>query len=121
MARCNVKFDWQLSSRRGLLIDYEYCTGCYTCEVACKQEHNYPVGKWGIKVSEIVLETFDKVTVSYLPFPTDLCDLCARRTSQQELPACVKHCQANCMIYGPIASLVSTMEDKPKTVLFTPK
>ena len=46
-------------ARNGLLIDYEYCTGCHTCEVACKQEHNYPVGKWGIKVNEIVLETFE--------------------------------------------------------------
>ena len=34
----------------GLLIDYEYCTGCQSCEVACKEEHNFPVGKWGIRV-----------------------------------------------------------------------
>ena len=34
----------------GLLIDYEYCTGCQACEVSCKEEHGYPVGKWGIRV-----------------------------------------------------------------------
>ena len=34
----------------GLLIDYEYCTGCQSCEVSCKEEHGYPVGKWGIRV-----------------------------------------------------------------------
>ena len=34
----------------GLLIDYEYCTGCQSCEVACKEEHGYPVGTWGIRV-----------------------------------------------------------------------
>ena len=33
----------------GLLIDYEYCTGCETCVVACKEEHGFPVGKWGIE------------------------------------------------------------------------
>ena len=22
----------------GLLIDYEFCTGCFTCQVACSQE-----------------------------------------------------------------------------------
>ncbi|RLF04803.1 MAG: oxidoreductase, partial [Thermoprotei archaeon] len=31
----------------GLLIDYEYCTGCHTCEVACKQEHNLQPDQWG--------------------------------------------------------------------------
>jgi Fe-S-cluster-containing dehydrogenase component len=108
-------------ARVGLLIDYEYCTGCHTCEVACKQEHDYPVGKWGIKLSEFVLETFDKVAIDYIPFPTDLCDLCGQRTSQGEKPACVKHCQADCMMYGPVAELVKTMETKPKTVLFAPK
>ena len=36
--------------RNGLFIDYEYCTGCYACEVACKQEHNLPVGPRWIKV-----------------------------------------------------------------------
>ena len=34
----------------GLLIDYEYCTGCYSCEVACKNELKLPHGKWGIKL-----------------------------------------------------------------------
>jgi serine/threonine protein kinase len=26
-------------ARYGLLIDYEYCTGCHSCEVACQMEH----------------------------------------------------------------------------------
>ena len=25
--------------REGLLIDYEYCTGCHACEVACAEAH----------------------------------------------------------------------------------
>lgn len=108
-------------SKKGLLIDYEYCTGCHTCEVACKQEHQYPPGKWGIKVNELVMETFHKVAVDYLPFPTDLCDLCHRRTQAGELPSCVKHCQANCMTYGEIGELAQTMEKKAKMVLFAPK
>ena len=36
----------------GLLIDYEYCSGCQSCEVSCKEEHGYPVGKWGIRVMD---------------------------------------------------------------------
>ena len=107
--------------RKGLLIDYEYCTGCHTCEIACKQENEYPAGRWGIKVNEIVLESFDKVEINYLPFPTELCNLCAKRTANGERPSCVKHCQAGCMRYGEISELVTLMEKKPKMVLFTPK
>lgn len=108
-------------SRFGLLIEYDYCTGCHTCEVACQQEHGHPVGKCGIKVTEFVMKTNKPVAIDYLPFPTDLCDLCAKRTAGGELPSCVKHCQAKCMHYGAIADLVQIMENNAKTVLFRPK
>jgi len=65
-------------ARNGLLIEYEYCTGCYTCEVACKQEHNYPAGKWGIKLNEIITEGSDRIRIDYIPFPTEFCDLCGK-------------------------------------------
>jgi Fe-S-cluster-containing dehydrogenase component len=107
--------------RKGLLIDYYYCTGCHSCEVACKQENGLPAGHWGIKVNEIVLESFDRVEVTYLPFPTGLCNLCAGRTAAGELPACVKHCQAACMTYGEVKELVQKMEATPRTVLFAPR
>ena len=68
-------------AKKGLLINYDYCTGCHTCEVACKQEHGYPAGRWGIMVKDCTRETEGKVQVDFLPFPTDLCDLCARRTA----------------------------------------
>ena len=105
----------------GLLIDYEYCTGCHSCEVACKQEHNYPSGKWGIKVDEKVTvdpDKPDKIRVDYLPFPTEFCDLCLARTIRGERPSCVKHCQAWCMYYGTLTELVKLMEDKPRSVLY---
>ena len=106
-------------ARNGLLIDYEYCTGCHTCEVACKQEHSHPVGKWGIKVNEIVLETYDKIAIDYIPFPTEYCDLCVARTAKGEKPTCVKHCQAWCMYHGSIQELVKLMENMPRSVLYT--
>jgi Fe-S-cluster-containing dehydrogenase component len=106
--------------RKGLLIEYEYCTGCHSCEVACKQEHQYPAGKWGIKISEIVTEG-DRLRIDYLPFPTKYCDLCAARVGDGEKPACVKACQAATMWYGEINELAKVMEKKPGSVLFAPK
>ena len=106
---------------KGLLIQYEYCTGCHTCEVACKQEHNYPVGKWGIKLNEIITEGQERIRIDYLPFPTEYCDLCAARTSGGELPSCVKHCQSQCMAYGTLSDLIKLMENKPRSVIYTPR
>ena len=108
-------------AKYGLLINYDYCTGCHTCEVACQQEHDYPAGKNGIKVTEYEYETYTKVCIDNLPFPTDLCDLCINRHKEGELPACVKHCQADCMQFGYLSDLVKEMEDRSKMVLFSPK
>jgi len=107
-------------SEFGLLIEYDFCTGCFSCEVACQQEHRYPAGKCGIKITEFVMQAKKSVSIDYLPFPTDLCDLCGRRTTAGELPSCVKHCQTKCMHYGRVADLVEMMEKHPKTALFRP-
>jgi len=33
-----------------LIVNTDDCVGCYACEVACKQEHNLPVGPRWIRV-----------------------------------------------------------------------
>ncbi len=109
--------------RKALMIDYEYCTGCHSCEVACKQEHNYPVGQGGIHLNEITTTLPNgRIRIDYLPFPTAYCDLCATRTRKKgEVPACVKHCQAQVMEYGLVSDLARKMEKKAHAVMFTPK
>ena len=109
-------------SKHGLLIDYEYCTGCHTCEVACSQEYRWPAGMAGIKVMEIVESLpHDKAYLVYLPFPTELCVLCAARIKKGMEPACVQHCMAACIQHGPVEELAKQMGKKPRTVLFSPR
>ena len=36
----------------GLFIDYQWCTGCHSCEMACKVEHNFGEGVFGVKLFE---------------------------------------------------------------------
>ena len=106
----------------GLLIDYEYCTGCYTCQVACAQEYNWPEGMSGIRVIEVVQRLpNDQAYLTYLPFPTELCILCPSRTRKGLEPACVKHCMASCMKYGKIEELAQEMGKKPQMVLWAPR
>ena len=108
-----------MSSKYGLLIDYKYCTGCHSCEVACQQEHNYPAEKFGITVSEHILETMNGLSIYYLPFPTDLCDFCFSRVKYNKKPSCVKHCLASCITFGPLDELVKKAKELEKSVLFS--
>jgi len=108
-------------ARNGLLIQYDWCTGCHACEVACKQEHSYPVGVCGIKIDEVIMNNADKVTVDFAPFLTRYCDLCTERTKGGEEPACVKHCQATCISYGKLTDLVKTQDKQPKSSLWSPR
>jgi Fe-S-cluster-containing dehydrogenase component len=108
-------------ARNGLLIQYDWCTGCHSCEVACKQEHNFSEGIVGIKVDEVVSASSEKVYVDYMPYLTRFCDLCAERTKAGDQPACVKHCQATCITYGPVSELAKLMEKQPRSSLFAPK
>lgn len=112
----------------GLLIDYEFCSGCETCVIACKEEHVFPVGKWGIRVMEDGPwqkvdgdDSGDCFNWNYLPFPTDLCDLCADRLAAGRKPTCVHHCQADVMRFGTVDELTAELVTKPKQVLFVPR
>ena len=110
-------------SRNGLLIDYEYCTGCHSCEVACRNEKNIPREKWGIKLTEVGPWNVegDKWEWNYIACPTELCDLCGDRVARGEKPACALHCLGQCMEVGPIEELVEKMEAKGKKMaLFVP-
>ncbi|MEG1494568.1 MAG: oxidoreductase [Gordonibacter sp.] len=104
----------------GLLIDYEWCTGCHSCEFACQMEHGFPVGQTGILVSEVgpwkIAE--DVWQLAYVPAPTDQCDQCVARQGLGKVPTCVQHCQAKCLEYGPVNELVAKFALKPKQALF---
>ena len=111
----------------GLLIDYQHCSGCQSCEVACKEEHGLPVGKWGIRVLDDGPWQKDDSSDqgacfnwNKIPVPTDLCDLCANRLAAGREPACVHHCLADCMRFGELGELAEELAQRPKQVLWAP-
>lgn len=105
---------------KGLLIDYEFCTGCHTCEVACQMEHNLSADRWGIKITQVGpwKNGQDDYTFIFIPAPTNLCDLCADRVSAGKLPTCVHHCLAHVIRFGEIAELSIELEKKTNQVLY---
>ena len=108
-------------ARYALLIDYDYCTGCHSCEVACQQEHDYPVGTNGVIVKEYEYVVDGRVQIDYLPYFTQHCDLCVGRLARERdaVPACVKHCQSRCMEFGLTTDLAKAAAERPKAALFT--
>lgn len=102
-----------------LLIDYKFCTGCHTCEVACQKYHNLDPEQFGIKLTQIGPDQISDRTWQYefVPVPTDRCDRCVGRTAKGKPPMCVQHCQAGCIQYGSIADMAKKMTDR-KFVLF---
>jgi Fe-S-cluster-containing dehydrogenase component len=70
-------------ARYALLIDYDYCTGCHSCEIACQQEHDYPVGTNGVVIREYEYEANGRVRIDFLPFFTQHCDLCKGRRARE--------------------------------------
>lgn len=109
-------------ARNAILIDYDYCCGCHTCEVACQKEHGYSAGQWGIKLAQngpFTIEDTKRVVFDYVPVPTELCDLCAQRVSEGKLPTCVHHCQTGCMSYGSVEELAKQVVGNHKFAIFS--
>ncbi|MBI5014706.1 MAG: 4Fe-4S binding protein [Deltaproteobacteria bacterium] len=112
----------EVKPRNGLLIDYEYCTGCKACVVACAQEYGWGPGMGGMRVMEVIQPLpKDKAYLGFLPFPTESCVLCAGRTRKGLKTACEQHCLANVIRHGPVQELAKALEAKPRQVLWAPR
>lgn len=95
--------------KMALLFNYEYCSGCHSCEIACRNHLGASLGEWGIKVTEVKpFEMPDgKMEWIYQPVPTRLCDRCEDLVAAGEKPACVHHCLSFCIDYGDVQEMAS--------------
>ena len=112
-----------MAEKKALFIDYTWCTGCHSCEMACKVEHNFGEGVYGVKLFEDGPRMLPsgKYEYNYLPVFTSLCDMCAERVGMGKLPTCVHHCQAACMKFGPIDEMKKLAEETPRSWVFVPE
>jgi len=105
-------------SKAALLINYEYCTGCHSCEIACRNELGLGLGKWGIKMCEVKPFRIDEDRWNWdnAPIVTSLCTMCADRIAQGGDAACAHVCLANCIEYGTFEELAKRAEELPGKV-----
>ena len=114
---------------RGILVNYEFCTGCHSCEVACKKRLHLPAGEFGIKIDEVgpyareggTGKGKDRWEWYFAPSLTQACDMCADRVEKGKMPMCVQHCQAWCLYSGEVEELAAKMDGKTRWALLTVK
>lgn len=106
-------------AKYGLLIDYNFCSGCRTCEIACQQENGYDSSKHGLHVSTLGPIPLDggRWQFDNVPLMTSYCSHCATRVSKGKRPACVHHCQSGCIEFGEIKDLSARLTSQ-KMVLY---
>lgn len=76
----------------------------------------------GMHVTELVQKLpHDKAYLCYLPFPTELCVLCAARTRKGLKTACEQHCMAHVIKHGRVEDLAKEAGNKARMVLWVPR
>ncbi|MDI9619384.1 MAG: 4Fe-4S dicluster domain-containing protein [Candidatus Nezhaarchaeota archaeon] len=70
---------------RVLSFNPDICTGCFSCEVACKQLHKLPVGAFRIKIEKAILLGARGKAV--MKFNARLCNQCVEAPCIEVCPA----------------------------------
>ena len=102
----------------GLLINYEYCSGCSSCELACRNELGLTLEEWGIKLAQVgPVKMQGKWEWTYIPTPTHLCTMCVERIEAGQKPACAHHCLTQCIEAVPVEEISDKLTQYGERVL----
>ena len=103
-----------------MLINYGYCVGCHTCEVACQKHLGLDPSTFGIKLTEIGPDEVkpDAWQYDYMPVITDRCDKCEERIGKGKKPLCVQSCFTDCMRVAPLDEILKDAPDSKCVVYF---
>ena len=71
--------------RWAMVVDLRRCVGCHSCSIACKAEHEVPLGVWKTWVKTVEKGVYPNVTTLFLPW---FCNHCER-------PICNTVCPVN--------------------------
>ncbi len=103
----------------GVLLNAERCTGCYSCQSACREANHVPLEeKWLEVVRRKPVIVDGELNLYHLLAPT--LEKCAECVERQNPPLCERVCMASCLYVAPVDKLLPLLKNKGKWVLYTP-
>lgn len=103
----------------GMLVLLDDCTGCYSCQTACREVNHYSYDeKWLEVVRRDPVVVDGKLRMYHLLAPS--LDKCAECVKKDPTPLCVKVCMGDCLFVAPVAKLLPVLEKQEKCLLYTP-
>ena len=92
--RLAVRYSHRLVANYGFAIDLRKCIGCHACTIACKAEHDIPVGVNRCWVKTVEKGTFPDTRRFFFPV---LCNQCV------DAP-CARICPTSCLEMNVVPS-----------------
>ncbi len=103
----------------GMLLNAERCTGCFSCQAACREVNHVPFEeKWLEVVRRKPVIVDGDLRLYHLLAPQ--LDKCAECVARENPPLCVSLCMANCLYVAPVDKLLPLLKNKGKWVLYAP-
>ncbi|GHT78997.1 hypothetical protein FACS1894104_2980 [Actinomycetota bacterium] len=95
----------------GLLVDLDFCVGCYACQSCCSEHWQLPVGSTYLRVLNCRPEEIDgKLQMFLCPIPLKL-DYCAQCVDSEEGTPCTKICIGKAITIGDADALAAKAKD----------
>ena len=103
----------------GMLLNTDSCTGCYSCQSACRDINRVPFEEKWLEVVRRKPTVIDgDLRLYHLLAPA--LDKCAECVERENPPLCVKVCMANCLYVAPVEKLTPMLKNKGQWVLYAP-
>lgn len=106
----------------GILVDLEYCVGCYGCQSACNDYHHLPLGETYLKQCNLKPHKVDgDLSMFMCPIPYRI-EKCAECLEHEEVAPCQAICISKSLWVDEVDNLLAKARELgTRTVLFQPR
>lgn len=95
------------------VVDLDRCTGCFACEIACKDENDLAPGVRRVKVGVVDEGEYNRFYVPVFALDkrgVEACTLCPQLQAEGRRPACVYNCLTNALFFGDSSEMEKKAE-----------